>query len=114
MFKKQDLILYLLLIILIFSVYIFSENSENISKKVIINYSGKTETYDISIEREIQIQNALVKIKNSKVSIVENCCQDKLCIKMGEIEKENDFILCIPENIIIKIEGEEKIDSYTW
>lgn len=42
-------------------------------------------------------------IANGKVSVIEADCPDKHCINKGEIYLENETIICLPHELVIKI-----------
>jgi hypothetical protein len=73
----------------------------NIKKDTIITVKGK-------------IGEMKVEIKNRKVKVLTSSCPLKLCVKQKEIEKGGEEIICLPNQIMIKIKGEKKVDSITW
>ncbi len=41
-------------------------------------------------------------------------CPDKICVKHGELKSLNNPIVCLPNKIVIKFEGEaENVDTKT-
>lgn len=42
-------------------------------------------------------------IKDGKVSVAEADCPDKHCINKGAVCRENDTIICLPHELVIKI-----------
>lgn len=42
-------------------------------------------------------------IKDGKVSVTEADCPDKHCINKGEIYRENETIICLPHELVIKV-----------
>lgn len=68
---------------------------------------------NISLETdcEIKLENATAKVENGKISIVDADCPDLVCVKTGAISKEGQSIICVPNHIVITIEGENEIDA---
>jgi len=48
-----------------------------------------------------------IEIKGSNVNITNASCPDKICQKMGPIPQKGQFIICIPNGIIIQLLSEE-------
>ena len=58
--------------------------------------------------------NTLV-IENGEAWVSEADCPDKICMGMGKISKNGEFIACLPNQVIIVVEGGEEspIDGRT-
>ena len=75
-------------------------------------------TYTVSLERDtiLKVEGRIgvseVEIKKGKVRMRDSPCHRKYCMKMGWIKNEGEDIICVPNGIIIKVEG-EKIDGIT-
>ena len=67
----------------------------------------------VSLEenRELELNNATVKIENGEISIIHAECPDLVCVKTGAISKEGQSIICVPNHIVITIGGENEIDA---
>lgn len=111
--KIADFILITLLILtgIISSYYLHSNKHKN--KKVIIELFGKIYgIYDLNKDAIISLKGPYsdmkINIENGYVFVSESECPQKLCIKMGKKNRENDVIVCIPNHLIIRIEGEEE------
>ena len=46
-----------------------------------------------------------IVVKDGGVSVVSASCPDKVCVKQGEIRYEGQVIVCLPNRLIISIEG---------
>ncbi len=51
--------------------------------------------------------NTLV-IENGEAWVSEAQCPDKICMGMGKISKDGEFIACLPNEVIIVVEGGEE------
>lgn len=58
----------------------------------------------------------IVKVSKKGIKIIEASCPDKVCIKTGEIHDSLLPIACLPNNLIIKIEGakHDEFDTKTY
>ncbi|MGB9681867.1 MAG: NusG domain II-containing protein [bacterium] len=117
--KRKDLVIISSLFALIFLTYLFNSFKSILGTTVIIQVSGK-ETIRLPLNRDktIKVQGPLgesiIEIKNRKVRMLFSPCPDKLCMKQGWIDKTSQSIICVPNRIIIKIEGRATFDALTY
>jgi len=58
--------------------------------------------------------NTTVIIRDGQVWIQDSPCREKICIKMGKIKRPGEQAVCLPNRVIIEIEGNRKsIDAVT-
>jgi len=55
----------------------------------------------------IELDGNIVFVEKGKISIIEADCPDKLCIKQGAIENGARPIVCLPNNVVIKLTDDE-------
>ncbi len=70
----------------------------------------KTFPLDTDTTYEIQGVNGgtnLLVIEDKKAYIEEASCPDGLCINMGKIDSAGQSIVCLPNKVVVSIEGEE-------
>ena len=111
--KIADFILILLLIMsgIFSSFYIYGNNNKD--KMVIVELSGKVYgVYDLNSDRIIDLKGPQsrvnINIENGYVFVLESGCPQKICKRMGKKNRINELIVCIPNRLIIRIEGEMK------
>lgn len=86
-----------------------------IEKKVPLNKSSKSITYQIDFNNNI----GYIEAKDGKVRMLEmskEICPNSICSDTGWIDKIYQSIVCLPNNIIVTIEGieEDTIDAQTF
>lgn len=68
-------------------------------------------TAPISQERSIALHGplgeTLVEIAAGKVRVISSPCPRKICIAMGKIHRSGDLLACVPNQVVVRIEGEE-------
>ncbi len=108
--SKADQILFgsivLVSIICIWVMYLF----QNPGDKVQIFVDNKIAyQYDFNQNGSYSILTAYgsleLQIKDRTVQVLTSTCPAKICKKMGKISKTNQFIVCLPNRILIRIEG---------
>lgn len=107
--KPTDFFLiFVFLLFVIFSyVSVFQKNSKN--PMVVIQSSQNKWIYDLSKDGVYKILGdkgeTIVCIKNKKVSILDSPCPNKTCVASIPIYKSNQWLACLPNNIVVFIEG---------
>lgn len=116
------LILGVLLIALMTLFLVKGFHSQGQSVVAIIQVEGDiVETIDLSkVEKvkNLQIQGAqglsTIEVENSRIRMVESPCPDQVCVNRGWIERAGEAIVCVPNEIVIKIKGnDESVDDIT-
>ncbi len=91
------------------SVKVYGGNSS--ARYVEIEASGKNYVYTLDKDRTVKVEGPLgetvIEIKNSRVSVKESPCRNKLCVKAGSIEKAGQWNACMPNKVFIRITGKE-------
>lgn len=113
-FRWGDILILLISLVLTvasFSVY------RNISGKPIVHVrSGPQERlYDLSVDRIVEVEGLLgpttIEIKDGKVRVTDSACRNKICIAAGWQESPGEWIICLPNNIFIMIEGSHDLQG---
>ena len=114
--KKKKILFDILLIsgLLCLSLCLFAVIFFNREKgsTVIVEVSGNTVgVYPLDKDMELEINggtNYLV-IKDGYVYLTDADCPDKTCVKTGKISYSGQSIICLPNQVIIKISGDTDI-----
>jgi hypothetical protein len=105
-----------ILVIILFLSFVFFLPKKH-GEKVIISVDKTNDfVYPLNQNKEIIVNGKLgeakIEIRDGKVRILNSPCPLKICEKKGWISKKGDFIICVPNRVIIKIEG-KKYDAVT-
>ncbi len=49
----------------------------------------------------------IIEAENGRIRFLEADCPDKVCVRTGWISRNGQIAVCLPDNIMIKIEGSE-------
>lgn len=117
--KKGDKLLFIVVIAILLvstiGIYTYKLAFKDNDKIAVIKEDGKvvktinlsklkeTEKFDIKNGEHI---NTIVA-ENNKICIIDADCPDKVCIKTGWISDAGESIVCLPNKLIISIEGGE-------
>lgn len=123
-FMKYSLRIFDFILVSLFAVaaiFCFTRFFSSVNKKnKILIVKTPHEKYAYSLNKNVEfttegsIGKTKIKIENGKAFVTESCCDNKNCINMGKLSRVNDYAACLPNGIILYIEGEdekEKIDA---
>jgi len=91
------------------------------STRAVIKAQGKiVREVDLSDRggRSIFVVNGRVgpstlEVEGKRIRMKEANCPDKICVRQGWIENPGESIVCIPGEILIRIEGTAPLDAVT-
>lgn len=72
-----------------------------------INLSNVTKSYTITVGGNV------ILVERGQVSMLEADCPDGLCIKQGAIDNSARPIVCLPNNVVIKLTNDESDTDIT-
>ncbi len=62
-------------------------------------------------EQQVELEGPLgitvLKVENGGVRVKSSPCSQKVCIHMGEARHVGDLLACVPNQLVITIEGED-------
>ena len=101
------------LIVILFTKFFFSRPAE---QQVKITGRSSQEYYGLNEDRVIEVEGPLgitkVIIKDGEVWVENSPCREKICMRMGRIKRTGDQLICIPNRVVVEIEGDiEYIDA---
>ncbi len=69
-------------------------------------------TYDLSETQTVSIHGGsnILEIKDGAADMVEADCPDKLCVHQKAISKNGESIICLPNKVVVTVEGSEERD----
>ena len=110
--RKADIVLFIVLLAFGFAMLFFTiRAASSPGEQVVINVDG-TEygRYPLDRDRVIEIQNGdrlnIVTIKDGGVSMTYSTCKNQICVEHGKISLKGDSIVCLPNRVVVEIEGE--------
>ncbi|MFH0957145.1 MAG: NusG domain II-containing protein [Pseudomonadota bacterium] len=67
--------------------------------------------YSLHQERDVTVVGPLgetkVRIKRGRVSIISSPCPNHYCVNMGESNASGSALVCVPNEIIVRVGGDE-------
>ena len=125
MLKKGDLVLLTILLVIVLAAFVGIEifkggdnrdrvavvkQGDIIVKRINLNNVKGAESFEISGEYK-----ETILVEKGRIRFAFANCPDKLCVKKGWLSRKGDVAVCIPNRVIINIEGfNGKVDGVTY
>lgn len=122
--KGDKILICVVLVLSIFSLFMV-RNISGKGKYVVISSGGQVvKTYVLGSDlegRTVKVQGTLghtiIQFGKNKVRVISSPCQGKDCIKMGWIDNAGEMVVCLPNEISVRIQGDDStpdIDGGTY
>ncbi len=94
-------------IIALVSILVYSGSSETVSLRITGDSGEWIESLDEHKDIEVPgpLGTTIVHIEGGIVRIADSPCKNKLCIAMGAISQDRQWIACLPNNVFVRIQG---------
>ena len=108
-----DKILTALILILGVSAWIGLNHYRQAGDTVTIEVNGKVvRQADLHTSQQITVTGSIgktiIKIDRGTASVIHSDCSQKICVKTGKIHRIGEMIVCVPNKVVIKINGQSK------
>jgi hypothetical protein len=76
--------------------------------------------YPLEVERTVTVSgplgNTVAAIRGGTVQVLSSPCQEKLCIRAGQIERAGQWLACLPNRVFIEVRGgpREEVDAVSF
>jgi len=118
--KLWDVVIFFLALSLtgfsVFSAYI---KPQNISQ-VLIEGKNQRWIFPLDADETVNVQGPLgttvIRIHENQAWVESSPCENKICIGAGHLHNNGEFAACLPNNVLIVIEGNDvsgEIDAYS-
>ncbi len=63
-----------------------------------------------------RLGDTVIQIRDGRVRVIDSPCPHKLCVRMGWVERAGGLIVCVPNRVVVRVEGdgEGEVDATTW
>ncbi len=106
--RLGDIIIFLLSLVIIVA-SLGSYGSLSGKPEVRVQAEGREWIYDLSVDTIASFQGPVgatsIEIQDGKVHVLDSDCRNKVCIAAGWISASGQWIICLPNNVFIRIEG---------
>ena len=108
--KKADIILFICLILIGGALSYLAFSGSSTGDLVVVKVNGEIYgKYSLSKDRTITVNRNghmnKITIKGGKVQVSNSSCKNQICVKQGSISTTHQSIVCIPNRVVVSIEG---------
>ena len=112
-FNRGDKILIALLVLFNVGLFYYFGTGFNRGDWVVVEVKGKKVAhFPLKTDRIAQVQGPLgtteIEIRKGRARIVRSPCKLKVCIKSGYIQYADRLSACLPNKVVVRIEGESQ------
>ena len=114
MIKKADIVLFILILVFGLAVSWWSLTTNTGGDKAIVTVDGELYgTYSLAQDQTIEVAQKdghtnHITIKDGMVSMAYSTCKNQVCVNAGAISETKDSIVCLPNKVMIEIQGSAK------
>lgn len=115
--RKADIVLFIVLLAFGFAMLFFTiRAASSPGEQVVINVDGNEYgRYPLDQDNVIEIHNGYrhntVTIKDGGVFMSYSTCENQICVHEGVVTTPGQLIVCLPNYVIVEIEGGEDSDE---
>lgn len=115
--RKADIVLFIVLLAFGFAMLFFTlRAASDPGRTVVISVDGQEYgRYPLDRDNVIEIENGSrrneVTIKDGGVSMSYSTCENQICVHEGVVTTPGQLIVCLPNYVIVEIEGGEGSDE---
>ena len=86
-------------------------------KHVVVEVDG-SHVLELSLDENVTktvtgpLGETVIAIENGKARVTESACPHHYCVRMGQISQRGEVIICVPNRVVVKIQGGCEEDSY--
>lgn len=94
-------------IVALVSLAIYSGSSDSVSLRITGDSGEWIEALDQTADLKVTgpLGTTLIHVEKGEVRISDSPCKNKLCIAMGAISRNRQWIACLPNNVFVRIQG---------
>lgn len=115
---KNDILLIAIVLVLALGVWVFTVLTQEAGGEAVVRINGE-EIMRLPLSRDAEIvlgegeHTNLLLIENGEACVIQASCPDHVCINQGRIGFEGQSIVCLPNKLVVSIEGgaEAEIDG---
>ena len=113
--RGDFMFVFFVLVLAVFIGTCFWANMRSVDGSVAVIYQNGERVKELSLDRQEEytvtgVYQNLVRIENGQVAVVESNCPGEDCIHQGWIKEAGRSIVCLPNRMEIRIEGESEVD----
>lgn len=107
--KPADILFGAISVVLITVSFLMLSDIGGSEARAVIKVKDSEYVYPLDQNRDIVLEGVLgeahLTVKDNHIQFVNSPCRDKICIHMGEAAVQGDYLACLPNRVIVTVEG---------
>ena len=112
--NKRDLI-FLVIMIFFILIFLFFNKNEYASTAKVFYKNNIVLTINLDSDSIYEVDGELgkviIEVNNKRIRVLSETSPNNICSKQGYISNSNQSLVCLPNNIVIKLTDETEIDA---
>ena len=92
----------------------------SVGQTVVVEQDGRTMVRcSVALEDTLRVEGPLgvttIEIVKGRVRVLDSPCPHKLCVRAGAIGEAGELVVCVPNRVVVRVEGESRkgVDAVT-
>lgn len=82
-------------------------------ERVVVEVNGQVvQQLDLQVPQQVIISGSIgktiIEIGQGTARVLDSACPEKICVKTGKIHRAGELIVCVPNKVVVKIEGKRR------
>jgi hypothetical protein len=56
----------------------------------------------------------VIQVRGGRVRIADSPCPHKICVRTGWVDQAGRMIVCLPNRVVVRVEGAAGMDAVSW
>jgi len=73
---------------------------------------------DLSVDTQREVRGPLgetvIQVRDGRIRIADSPCPHKICVRTGWIDRAGCMIVCLPNRVVVRVEGDAGVDAVSW
>ncbi len=109
--KFFDIVFILIFAVCVAGAFVFAGKKKTAGAELSVKTPSGKFVYPLNTDRQLDFEGVIghtkVTIKDGQAWVTESACENKNCIFMGKLSRPGDFAACLPNAVILTVEGQD-------
>jgi len=109
--KFFDIVFILIFALCVGGAFAFAGKKKSAGSELSVKTPEGRFLYPLNTDRQLDFEGVIghtkVTIKDGQAWVTESACENKNCILMGKLSRPGDFAACLPNAVILTVEGQD-------
>ena len=111
LFRIWDVIVIVVVLLLVALALYFTLSPEKGSRAEVYVSGEKKAELVLSKDAELELNGLKLIVSGGKIWVHSSDCPDKICETTGKIYKKGQTIVCLPNQVIVRIVGKGEVEA---